>query len=245
MRRIVTWIGTITGFVGAALSKANLVANHLGFLSLPDDMREALIVMSHIPMLLTSSFLIVGIGCLIFLIHDYGLDRALLQWANKTIARIGHMAAAPDDLLSRVIEIEDRTAQNKASLEELRTRVTMLTRSLRARDALSIIKEADQVVMPASRKLLEESYANEPAWVADWERAMTQIDSLWPQWQPHDKRFLDIHAKDFERSALSPPSNIAINVTRYMTVGIAQQRYADMREGILQFLDLKARDLPG
>jgi hypothetical protein len=39
----------------------------------------------------------------------------------------------------------------------------MLTRSLRAGDARSTIKEADQVVMSTSKKLLEEAYPDEAA----------------------------------------------------------------------------------
>lgn len=179
----------------------------------------------------------------------YEMWERFSQLAKRIIERRMGEGQAPaiDDMLSRLAETERSIAKNKADQTELRTRVEMLTRSMRARDAESIIKEADKVIMPVSKKLLEEpeSYTNEHAWTADyeaWKRAMEQIDSVWPQWQPHDKRFLDIPAKDFERSKLSAPSNI--NITRYMRVGIAQQSYADMREGILQFLDLKATDFP-
>jgi hypothetical protein len=251
MRKIVAWTGTIIGIGEASLSKANSVANHLGFLSLPDDVRGALIAMSHIPMLVTSLLLIVGIACLIFLIHDYGLDKALLQWAQKATARVGHGAPALDDVLSRLAVTERSIAQNKSGLEELRVEVAMLTRSLRARDAESIIKEADQVIMPTSKRLLQEPYPDETSWAADcavWERAMMQIDNLMSQWQPHDKPFLDIRLNDLE-GAPAPPqqSNIKsdTNINRYKTVWVTQQRYDNRREVILQYLFFKAGELPG
>jgi hypothetical protein len=164
----------------------------------------------------------------------------------------GQEAPALDDVLNRVAETERGIAQNKASLDELRTEVAMLSMSLRARDAESIIKEADQVIVFTAKKLLEGSYPDEAAWADDyaiWEKAMSRIDNLMPRWaQQHHKPFLDIRLKDFEAGAPPPQqSNIKsdTNVMRYKTVWLAQQSYANRREDILQFFASKAGELPG
>src|SRR5450755_535211 len=147
---------------------------------------------------------------------------------------------SPQDMASRLAEAERGIAQNKASLEELRTKAAMLTRSLRARDAQSIIKEADQVIMSTYKKLLEEVYSDEASWADDyavWEKAMSRIDNLMSQWtQQHHKPFLDIRLKDFEDSA-PPPQQIKsdANATRYTTAWLAQSSYANMREGLFGY----------
>jgi hypothetical protein len=144
------------------------------------------------------------------------------------------------DISSRLAEAERGIAQNKASLEELRTKAAMLTRSLRARDAQSIIKEADQFIMSTYKKLLEEVYPDEASWADDyavWEKAMSRIDNLMSQWtQQHHKPFLDIRLKEFEDSA-PPPQEIKsdANATRYKTARLAQSSYADMREGLFGY----------
>jgi hypothetical protein len=144
------------------------------------------------------------------------------------------------DISNRLAEAERGIAQNKASLEELRSKAAMLTRSLRARDAQSIIKEADQVVMSTYKKLLEEVYPDEASWADDyavWEKAMSRIDNLMSQWtQQHHKPFLDIRLKEFEDSA-PPPQQIKsdANATRYKTARLAQSSYADMREGLFGY----------
>lgn len=79
MRKVVEWTISITGLGGYLATKANWIANHLSFLSLPDDMRGALIAMSHIPTLSADLLLLVGIAGIIFLVHDYGLF-GWIQW---------------------------------------------------------------------------------------------------------------------------------------------------------------------
>ena len=144
------------------------------------------------------------------------------------------------DISGRLAGAERGVAQNKAGLEELRTKAAMLTRSLRARDAQSIIKEADQVVMSTSKKLLEEAYPDEAAWADDyaaWEKTMSRIDNLMSQWtQQHHVPFLDIRSKDFEAGA-PPPQQIKsdANATRYKTARLAQSSYADKREGLFGY----------
>jgi hypothetical protein len=144
------------------------------------------------------------------------------------------------DMSSRLAEAERGIAQNKASLEEVRTKAAMLTRSLRARDAQSIIKEADQVVMSTYKKLLEGAYPDEATWADDyaaWEKAMSRIDNLMSQWtQQHHEPFLDIRLKDFEAGA-PPPQQIKsdVNARRYKTAWLAQSSYASRREGLFGY----------
>lgn len=168
-----------------------------------------------------------------------------------TSSEKGREAPALDDISLRLAEAERGIAQNKAGLGELRLEVAMLTRSLRARDAESMIKEADQVIMCTAKKILEEPYPDEAAWAVDyavWEMAMRQIDDRLSQWQPHDKPFLEIRPKDLEGAPEPPPqSNIRFvtNMIWYKTAWLAQQRYANRREGILKYLFFKAGELPG
>jgi hypothetical protein len=197
----------------------------------------------------------VGAACVITLVAS----GTLVAWRyfnplpERPVALSQGQEAPLDDVLNRVAETERGIAQNKASLEELRTEVAMLSTSLRARDAESIIKEADQVIMSTYKKLLEEPYPNEAAWADDyavWEKAVSRIDNLMSRWaQQHHKPFLDIRLKDFEAGAPPPPlqSNIKsdANATRYKTVWLAQQSYANRREGIFSFFSSKAGELPG
>jgi hypothetical protein len=148
--------------------------------------------------------------------------------------------ASAQDISSRLAEVERGIAQNKAGLEEVRTKATLLTRSLRARDAQSMIREADQVVMSTSKKLLGEAYPDEAAWVDDyaaWEKAMTRIDDLMSQWtHQHHVPFLNTRLKDSEASAPPPPQiKSDANAARYKTAWLAQSSYADKREGLFGY----------
>jgi hypothetical protein len=80
------------------LTKANWIANHLSFLSLPDDVREALITMSHIPTFFATLFLIVGIIGILFLVHDYGLFQHIIGWVKRKIISSGAEKEKPQPL---------------------------------------------------------------------------------------------------------------------------------------------------
>jgi hypothetical protein len=144
------------------------------------------------------------------------------------------------DISSRLAEVERGIALNKAGLEEVRTKAALLTRSLRAKDAQSIIKEADQVVMSTYKKLLEEPHPDEAAWADDyaaWEKAMSRIDDLMSQWtHQHHVPFLNTRLKDSEAS-VPPPQHIKsdANATRYKTAWLAQSNYANKREGLFGY----------
>jgi len=148
--------------------------------------------------------------------------------------------ASAQDISSRLAEVERAIAQNKAGLEEVRTKATLLTRSLRTRDALSMVKEADQVVMSTSKKLLEGSYPDEAAWADDyaaWEKAMSRIDDLMSQWtHQHHVPFLNTRLKDSEAGAPPPPHiKSEANAARYKMAWLAQSSYADKREGLFGY----------
>jgi hypothetical protein len=144
------------------------------------------------------------------------------------------------DMSTRLAEAERGMARNKAALEEVRTKAAMLTRSLRARDAQSTIKEADQVIMSTYKKLLEEAYPDEATWADDyaaWEKTMSRIDNLMSQWtQQHHEPFLDIRLKDFEPGAPLPQHiKSDVNMIRYKTAWLAQSSYANRREGLFGY----------
>jgi uncharacterized coiled-coil protein SlyX len=166
---------------------------------------------------------------------------------DATEHSIAQNASAFEDISSRLAEAERGIAQSKASLDELRTKAAMLARSLRARDAQSIINESDQAIMSTYKKILEEAYPDEAAWANDyaaWERAMSRIDNLMSQWtQQHHKPFLDIRLKDFEASP-PPPQHIKsdANATRYKTAWLAQSSYANRRDGIFSYFAAIIRD---
>jgi hypothetical protein len=184
----------------------------------------------------------VGAACVIM----FAATALMVSWRYfnplpKQPATLGEgQEVSTQDISSRLAEAERGITQNKASLEELRAKAAMLTRSLRARDAQSIIKEADQVIMSTYKKLLEEVYPDEASWADDyavWEKAMSRIDNLMSQWtQQHHKPFLDIRLKEFEDSA-PPPQQIKsdANATRYKTARLAQSSYTDMREGLFGY----------
>jgi hypothetical protein len=156
--------------------------------------------------------------------------------------------ASSQDMARRLAEAERGIAQNNAGLGELRNKATMLTRSLRARDAQSMMEEADQVVMSAHKKLLEGDYPDEATWADDyvaWEKAMSRIDELMSQWtHQHHVPFLDIRSKDIEASP-PPPQQIKsdANATRYKTAWLAQSSYADKREGLFGYFAAIIRDV--
>jgi len=184
----------------------------------------------------------VGAACVIM----FAVTALMVSWryfnplAKQPAASAEGQEASPPDISSRLAAVERGIAQNKASLEELRTKAAMLTRSLRARDAQAIIKEADQVIMTTYKKLLEEAYPDEASWADDyavWEKAMSRIDGLMLQWtQQHHKPFLDIRSKEFENAA-PPPQQIKsdANATRYKTAWLAHSNYANMREGLFGY----------
>jgi hypothetical protein len=139
----------------------------------------------------------VGFACIVTLV----ISCALVAWRyfnplpeQPVTSREKCQEAPPADaLLNRFAEAERGIAQNKVGLDELRTRVAMLTRSLRARDAEYIIKEADQVIMSTSKKLLNEPYSDESSWAADyavWETAIRRIDGIMSEWTPNHRPIL-------------------------------------------------------
>jgi hypothetical protein len=119
MRKIVAGIVSIAGAGGWLLTKANWIANRLSFLSLPDDVREALIAMSHIPTLFATLLLIVGVCGIMFLAHDYGLFRYIIGFGQRKIIASGieketpqpsEFKAAPERIpLLDIIEMSRKT----------------------------------------------------------------------------------------------------------------------------------------
>jgi hypothetical protein len=112
----------------------------------------------------------------------------------------------------------------------------VLSRSLRARDAQSRFKNADETIMATAKKF-EEYYPDDAAWQADyaiWERNMSQMDNLMQQCDSRHKSFQDIRVRDFKGDAPPLQNGITSNAKRlYGAVWIAQRNYSDRRNGIL------------
>jgi hypothetical protein len=184
------------------------------------------------------SWILVALIVSVMLFTYHAIQSRISKVANIAINNVSGPAAA-----------ESGIAHGEANLRELRTKITGLSRSLRARDAESRIKEADQIIMSTYKKLLEGPYPNEAAWARDyttWETAVKRIDGIMSEWakQPH-KPFLNY--EDLRLGAPPPPSqsNIKsdINVTRYKIVWLAQGNYANRRDGIFIFFASKAGEL--
>jgi hypothetical protein len=117
-------------------------------------------------------------------------------------------------------------------------KTAMLTRTLRARDAQSEFKKADQTIMSVS-KHFEEPYPSDADWRADfsiWERAMSLVDNIMREWDPSHKPFLYIPLKHFKGGVLPLPiqSNITCDAKKlYGAAWIAQCNYADRRDAII------------
>jgi hypothetical protein len=97
MRRLIQ-IGTAIGSFGLLLlSYGNKISNYLGILSLPDDVRKALIAMSEIPTLLAWAIFAVGLAAIAFLIYDtkrtvfsrIGRNRLILPIASVVFFGLG------------------------------------------------------------------------------------------------------------------------------------------------------------
>ena len=83
MRQIASILGSIVGIGIFLLRYANKGANSFQFISLPDDLKTALIAMSQIPTLLAWMALIIGLGCLAYLIHDSFAPARSKMWADQ------------------------------------------------------------------------------------------------------------------------------------------------------------------
>jgi hypothetical protein len=175
-------------------------------------------------------------------------QKKLAEQANtntKLNGMLGTLDGALEDARKEIRTLGARAESDRLTIQ-------MLARSLRARDAESIISEADEIVRRLVPKLIE---ATEPefvgpgAWFTQfqaWTAAMSQIDHVVCQWQDNFVPFLHLGRSDYENFHASPPENIRSELItpKYQTVWIAHSRYKKEREGLLSYFRLQASQLP-
>jgi hypothetical protein len=76
-RKTIAWAVSIVGWGGYLLVQANRLAGYIGFLSLPEDARKALVLMSHVPTLASLTLIVIGMIGIIALGYEYGFFRKL------------------------------------------------------------------------------------------------------------------------------------------------------------------------
>jgi hypothetical protein len=86
LKTIIELVGIIVGVGLFLLRYANKISSSLQFISLPQEVRGALVALSHIPTLLAWIALPVGLGCLGFLIYDTKL--AFFAGAGSRVRKI-------------------------------------------------------------------------------------------------------------------------------------------------------------
>jgi hypothetical protein len=70
LKTVIELVGIVVGIGLFLLRYANKISNSLQFISLPQEIRGALLAMAQIPTLLAWVTLVIGLGCLGFLIYD-------------------------------------------------------------------------------------------------------------------------------------------------------------------------------
>jgi hypothetical protein len=176
---------------------------------------------------------------------------------SKLVTTVVNLAKDTDARLSDSIEkIRGQLSGMHDRIESDRNHTAsifrILSTSLRARDAEAIIKEADEVAMTVSKKLMTGGYPDEAAWTADytiWRDAIARIDGVVSSWQDHHRPYLAIGLKELEAGAPTPPpeSNVTSSngVMWYKTVWLVQQSYSNHRESMRRYFHAKAGELPG
>jgi hypothetical protein len=141
----------------------------------------------------------------------------------------------------------------KNIVDQLSGDVKMLSTSLRARDALNILRDYDKKIMELGGKLLEASeppYNDPDVWAAqydEWKGALSGLDALVKRWDSAIRPCLDINAHDLEKRAPAPPQSEAMthqNQTRQKTLWLARLNYLERRDDLFIYFSGKAGEMP-
>ena len=122
MRKLVEFGVAISGLGTFLLSRAKTISEWLSFISLPDEVRKAIVILSTIPNIIAYSVLFVGAAGLLFLLYDYGLYAWCLSLVNNNrVRRNGAPVAreARNDNQNR--EFTDRSPQELLAPYKLHT----------------------------------------------------------------------------------------------------------------------------
>jgi hypothetical protein len=192
------------------------------------------------------------------LLDRLGKVEGSLRSGRGLLGRIG----TEDDPASRFDDLESDIKSMLESINALKEReaanynqvtfqIQMLVGALRARDAWAKFDKYDAVVTSLGKKLLDGFYEDGKSWAHDqneWGHNLSEIDMLLAQWSKHHQSFLRLTHHELEGTP-QPPSHIVKdtheNIVRFKTVWLAQQRYANQRDGIINFFATKAIEFPG
>jgi hypothetical protein len=128
------------------------------------------------------------------------------------------------------------------------TRIDLLIRALRARDAKrDVLLPNDKVAMSLGKPLVEaksDTYPDAASWLSDYQRwndAMHAIDYLMGQWAKGVSPLFDLKERHYKNSPM-PPENIKTDDTiiPFKTVWHVQSSYSNQRDGLFAFLNEKA-----
>jgi hypothetical protein len=177
------------------------------------------------------------------------LVTTVVNLAKDTDARVDRLSDSIEQIRGQLSGMHNRIESDRNHTASI---FRIFSTSLRARDAEAIIKEADEVAMTVSTKLMTGGYPDESAWTADystWRDAIGRIDGVVSSWQDHHRPYLAIGLKELEAGAPTPPpeSNVTSSngVMWYKTVWLVQQSYSNHRESMRRYFHAKAGELPG
>jgi hypothetical protein len=184
------------------------------------------------------------------IVKNHGSDIVNRIEADRSLeARIEALSGKIDSSSTNLADI-------KSEVENTETQMVrgyqLLSRVLHARDAETMLKEADKTILLKGKKLLDPTdadYTDDDAWAQDfaaWKIALDKIDDIAERWIPTHRRFLDIRLPDYEAGGPAPPSHITVksdvNMVRYKTIWLAHLSYVNRRDGILAYFASKAID---
>jgi hypothetical protein len=160
---------------------------------------------------------------------------------------------AVEGLLGKLEDgIASLRAKTDSDLNLTKQSLVMINTSLRARDALEIIREADEVAVDLASRLMkgnEVGFDQSGSWFLNyeaWARRIGQIDSVVSQWQDGFRKFLDVRQPDYESfHGPAPPEHIKgqpQNERRFQTLSIVHIRYWGERRQVISYFEAKIRD---
>jgi hypothetical protein len=171
---------------------------------------------------------------------------------NASLALQGMLGKLEDKIERLGNDLTQLRDKTESDMRSARDSSLIITRSLRARDAESMISKSDAIIMELAPSLIRadsERFDGPGSWSLNfntWNDAVHQIDSVVCQWQQHFKPFLDLRTKDYESCHRNAPDNIMSNetATKYKTLCLVHSRYLSERSPIFTYFSTKAADIP-
>ena len=172
----------------------------------------------------------------------------------------GAMIGAVDDKADRIAEnleavrvtlakmIHDLSEKADNQYRQAGEGQLRIVRSLRARDALEIVKvQADEALELGNRLMAAEQshYPNDTVWLdqyGKWKDALNIVDTVLGHWQDSHRPFLDVSAQQVERVHDMPPSNISSDrtITQFKRLCLVNERFQSNCEYVLSYFREKS-----